>query len=138
MSIFPGIAAAVAAAAAAGGAAATPTNQYGLAPWTVSGNAEEPIVSLQLLGVSAAYLAIYRVNNPGDGTSNAVSVKTDHGQFPLLPGTSIDVSTQTVSIVGRGGNAHGIYQLLCCATATAAGEGDSSTVPFPRPQPPPK
>ncbi len=100
-------------------AAATPnpSNQYWLATWAVSASGKETILSLQTLGVSAAYLGIYRVTNAGEGSS-PVTVNTDTGQFSLQPGTSIDVSSQSIVVVSQGQAAQGTYGLICCATAT--------------------
>jgi hypothetical protein len=106
-----------------------PTNpQYLPASWSVGANLSETILSLQLLGVSSAYLAIYRVANSGDGTSSQVTVNTAGGQFSLLPGRSIDVSTQTITIVSQGPPAHGTLQLLCCSLATVPVSGHTNPI----------
>ena len=94
-----------------------PLNQYERANWATNAGKPQRILWLQPVGVSAAYLAIYRISNAD--TSTPVTVETDHGQFPLEPGVSVDVSTQKIDISSTQ-PAWGTYQDICCAMATVA------------------
>jgi hypothetical protein len=89
------------------------TNQFEHASWQVPANGQATILSLQPAGFSALYVAIYRVINDDD--SGPVTVQTDAGPIALAPGTAVDVSTQTIKIVGLSEPAHGSYQNLCCS-----------------------
>ena len=104
--------------APAPGAGSSPApSQYLVAPWSVPAGSSETIVSLQTLGVGAAYLAIYRVNNSTD--SSPVTVQTDQAKFELQPGTSIDVSTQTITLLSQNQHGRGTYQIICCSTVSS-------------------
>jgi hypothetical protein len=108
------------------GAAVGGVGPVSLATWSLAAHASETILSLQQAPLPAVFLAIYRVTNTGGasgrGLSGAVfgsvTVETAHGQFALAPGTSIDVSTQTITIRSGDKPAHGTYQLLCNAMAS--------------------
>ena len=89
------------------------TNQYEHAAWRVNPGGRATILSLQPAGITALYLAIYRVTNDDD--SGDVQIQTDALTIDLAPGTSIDVSTQTITVLDRGSGSHGSYQNLCCA-----------------------
>jgi hypothetical protein len=90
--------------------------------WSLPANASETIVSLQEVNIPAVILAIYRIMNTGlASTGGSVTVFTDHGQFELGPGMSIDVSTQTITIRTGQQAAHGTYQLLSNALAGSRG-----------------
>jgi hypothetical protein len=96
------------------------TNQYEHARWIVS--PEFPtasILTLQMLGVSATYMTLYRVTV--DEGSNAVTVQMRQGQITLQPGTSADISAQQITIASLNNlPAVGSFQNLCCATVTQA------------------
>lgn len=96
--------------ASAGVGSASPVN------WALPANASETIVSLQQVSIPAVLLAIYRITNSGVETIfepiGPVVVQTDNGPFSLGPGTSIDISTQTITISTGAKPAHGTYQLL--------------------------
>lgn len=94
------------------------TNQYEHAAWSVDGGGSQTILSLQPAGVSALYLAIYRVSN--DETSSAVVVQTDNAKITLAPGTSVDISSLNIAVVSQGTRAAGSYQNLCCSLAQQA------------------
>jgi hypothetical protein len=92
------------------------TTQYEKAFWEVAASgprARATVLSLQPAGFTAVYLAIYRVSN--EAGSSTVTVETDTGTIDLAPETSVDISTQTISIVSKGVAAQGTYQNLCCA-----------------------
>lgn len=87
-----------------------------LVSWSLPANASETILSLQQVNIPAVLLAIYRITNTGVKSTTApggsVVVQTDNGPFDLEPGTSIDISTQTITIRSGAKPAHGTYQLL--------------------------
>jgi hypothetical protein len=107
-----------------GAIASPPTNQYERANWATNRLHKQRILWLQLLGVSASYLAIYRITNSADSTP--ATVETDQGSFLLEPGVSADVSAQKIEISSVR-PAWGTYQDICCAL---------STVPPAAPRPP--
>jgi hypothetical protein len=94
-----------------------PLNQYERANWATNAGRPQRILWLQLLGVSASYLAIYRVTNSENSTQ--VTVTTPQGAFVLEPGVSVDLSTQEIEI-SSSRPAWGTYQNICCALATVA------------------
>jgi hypothetical protein len=93
----------------------------GTARWSLPANSTETIVSLQQVALPAVFLAIYRITNTGLSSGprigGSVVVNTDQGKFTLTPGTSIDISTQTITIRTSTKGAQGTYQLLCQAMA---------------------
>ena len=95
------------------------TNQYEHAPWNVPGGQSTTILFLQMLGVTATYMSLYRVTN--DLGSQPVQVEMGQVTVTLQPGCSIDVSAQVVILNSLGGlPALGSYQNLCCAVVTQA------------------
>jgi hypothetical protein len=84
--------------------------------WSLPANTSETIVSLQQVSIPAVLLAIYRITNTGATNAappgGSAVVQTDNGPFDLAPGTSLDVSTQTITIRTGDKPAHGTYQLL--------------------------
>jgi hypothetical protein len=95
------------------------TNQFEHAAWNLAPGSSATILSLQMLGVSASYLALYRVTN--DDGSNPVAIQMGQANTTLQPGTSIDVSAQQVAIASIGNlPARGSYQNLCCAAVSQA------------------
>ena len=88
----------------------------GVVSWSLPANTSETILSLQQVNIPAVLLAIYRITNTGVKNTTApggsVVVQTDNGPFDLEPGTSIDISTQTITIRSGAKPAHGTYQLL--------------------------
>lgn len=96
------------------------TNQYEHARWIVTPDSPTAsIVTLQMLGVSATYMVLYRVTV--DEGSNPVTVQMRQGQITLQPGTSADISAQQITIASLNNlPAVGSFQNLCCATVTQA------------------
>ena len=103
------------------GSAMNTVGPVSVARWSLPANASETIVSLQQVALPAVFLAIYRITNTGLSTGprvgGSVVVHTDQGRFSLAPGTSIDISTQTITIRSGTKAAFGTYQLLCNAMA---------------------
>jgi len=108
------------------------TNQYEHAGWILPRTGRSTILSFLPAGISALYLAIYRVTNDND--SGPVQVLTDAGQIDLAAGNSVDISSQTITVVGSPGS-HGSYQNLCCAAQPL--KVDTPPAPPPAPPPPP-
>ena len=94
------------------------TNQYEHAAWSLADTDSVTILSLQMLGVSATYMALYRVTND---SGYPVTLNAGQSQATLQPGTSMDVSAQQVSLTRLNNQpAFGSYQNLCCGTISQA------------------
>lgn len=138
------------------------TNQFEHAYWRVNVGAKQTVIAFQRYAATAIFAPIYRLTNDED--SSPVEVLTDQqdgvhtqGTFSLMPGTSIDLSWENITVSNSGDQpAHGTFQYLSSALASqqvqlaaraaaaapaagvwsAGGGGPFDPIFFPDPSPP--